>query len=186
MDRKCRPWRRQPWAKLNCDRTHCSPVTGATPTRAPRHSTTAGFGPGDLGRLDPEGYLYVVDRLKDMIITGGENVYSAEVEQAIYTFPGVAQAAVIGIPSQAWGEEVHTVIVPQPGAVLDRAALMLHLRDCLAGYKCPKSIDIRQEPLPIAGTNKVNKRALRETYSTTSYSGGSGSPTPGGGSSTPS
>jgi len=116
---------------------------------------------GDLGHLDEDGFLTIVDRLKDMIITGGENVYSAEVEAAIYAFPGVAQCAVIGIADPLWGETVHAIVSPSPGALLDADAIIAHCRALIAGYKCPRSVDVRGSPLPLSGANKIDKPALR-------------------------
>jgi long-chain acyl-CoA synthetase len=136
--------------------------------RNPQQTATAlvdgWFRSGDLGYIDAAGYVFVVDRLKDMIITGGENVYSAEVEDVIRSLPGVAQVAVIGIPSAAWGEQVHAIVVPEANVVLDVAVINAGVRQRLGGYKCPKSIEIRTEPLPVTGTNKLNKRALREPH----------------------
>lgn len=122
------------------------------------------FRSGDIGYIDEGGYIFVVDRSKDMIITGGENVYSAEVEHVIGSLPGVAQVAVIGVPSAAWGEQVHAIVVPHAGTILDAATLHAGIRQQLGAYKCPKSIEIRTEPLPLTGTNKINKRALRAAY----------------------
>jgi long-chain acyl-CoA synthetase len=119
---------------------------------------------GDAGRIDERGYLYLVDRVKDMIVTGGENVYSSEVENALSKHPDVAQVAVIGIPSEAWGEAVHAIVVLKPGAASDEAALKHWTRDLIAGYKVPKSIEFRAEPLPLSGAMKVLKRELREPY----------------------
>ena len=119
---------------------------------------------GDLGYRDAEGYIFLVDRLKDMIITGGENVYSSEVEEAIYAFPGVAQCAVIGIPHPKWGETVHAIVVGSPGIEIDGDALLSHCRERIAGYKCPRSIEVRGEPLPLSGANKINKPALRAPF----------------------
>jgi len=119
---------------------------------------------GDAGFLDAEGYLFLVDRLKDMIVTGGENVYSVEVENALHEHPGVLECAVFGVPHPRWGEAVHAVIVPRPGAVLDETSLLAHCRARIAGYKCPKSFDIRAEPLPRSGVGKVQKRALRAPW----------------------
>lgn len=116
---------------------------------------------GDAARMDDEGYITVVDRLKDMIITGGENVYSAEVENALSRHPGVAACAVIGVPSEQWGEAVHAVVVPRAGASLDAAALREHCRTLIAGYKVPKSVEFRAE-LPLSRVGKVMKSALRE------------------------
>jgi len=119
---------------------------------------------GDAGYLDAEGYLYLVDRVKDMIVTGGENVYSAEVESAISTHPDVEQVAVIGIPSEQWGESVHAIVVPKEGATLTEAEVIAHARERIAGYKVPKSVEIRSEPLPLSGALKVLKRELRAPY----------------------
>ncbi|ORA79968.1 long-chain-fatty-acid--CoA ligase [Mycobacterium malmoense] len=125
---------------------------------------------GDLARMDEHGYLFIIDRLKDMIITGGENVYSAEVENALARHPAVAAAAVIGVPDDRWGERVHAVIVLRP----DRAAAQEgqegivesigeHCRALIAGYKVPRSMEFVTE-LPISGAGKVLKRELRERY----------------------
>ena len=119
---------------------------------------------GDAGRMDERGYVYLVDRVKDMIVTGGENVYSAEVENALSSHPDVAQVAVIGIPSQAWGEAVHAVVVVAPGADLKEDDLKAWGRERIAGYKVPKSFDLRSEPLPLSGAMKVLKRELRAPY----------------------
>ena len=118
---------------------------------------------GDGGYLDQNGYLYVVDRLKDMIITGGENVYSAEVENAIAQHDAVATNSVIAIPSDTWGESVHAVIVLKPGATLTLAELQAHCRTLIAGYKCPKSIEFK-EHLPMSPVGKVLKTVLREPH----------------------
>jgi long-chain acyl-CoA synthetase len=117
---------------------------------------------GDLGRLDPDGYLYLLDRKKDVIVTGGENVYSAEVEEVLYRHPLVIEAAVFGVPDERWGEAVHAVVstrVPaEPAEIID------HCRGHIAGFKLPKSIDVTTEPLPKSGAGKILKRALREPY----------------------
>ncbi len=116
---------------------------------------------GDLGYLDGDGFLFIVDRLKDMIITGGENVYSAEVENAVYQVPGVAMCAVIGLPDPKWGEAVHAIVVPKEGFTLDEAEIMAHCREQLAGYKCPRTVEIQHEPLPLSGAAKILKHQLR-------------------------
>lgn len=118
---------------------------------------------GDAGHLDEHGYLYVVDRLKDMIVTGGENVYSAEVENAVARHPAVAQCAVIGVPDPDWGERVHAVVVLHPGADLTTAELRAHTKTLVAGYKAPRSLDI-VEALPMSGAGKILKRELRQKY----------------------
>ena len=119
---------------------------------------------GDGGRMDEEGYVYIVDRLKDMIITGGENVYSAEVENAIATHDDVAEVAVIGIPDERWGEAVHAVVVPRAGRTLTPEQIVAHCRGLIAGYKCPRSVEIRTTSLPLSGAGKVMKTQLREPF----------------------
>jgi long-chain acyl-CoA synthetase len=119
---------------------------------------------GDGGIMDDDGYLYIVDRLKDMIVTGGENVYSAEVESAISLMPGVAEVAVIGIPDERWGETIHAAVVPRPGAELTPEAVIAHARTLIAPFKCPRSVEIRDTPLPLSGAGKVLKTVLREPF----------------------
>ncbi len=119
---------------------------------------------GDAGYLDEHGYLYLVDRVKDMIVSGGENVYSTEVESALSTHPSVATVAVIGIPDDKWGESVHAIVIPKEGEAEDAASLMAHCRERIAAYKCPKSFEFRHEPLPLTGAGKVLKRELRAPY----------------------
>ena len=119
---------------------------------------------GDAGHMDADGYVYVADRVKDMIVTGGENVYSIEVERALYSHPAVMQAAVIGIPSEAWGEEVHGIVVPRPGHSASAEDLIAHCRTRIGGYKCPKSITFRDEPLPVGPAGKVQKNVLRDPF----------------------
>ncbi len=119
---------------------------------------------GDAGYLDSDGYLFLVDRVKDMIVTGGENVYSAEVESALSTHPAVAQVAVIGIPDDKWGEAVHAIVVLNPGMEVTPDELIAHCREHIAGYKVPKSVEFRTEPLPLSGAMKVLKRELRAPY----------------------
>jgi long-chain acyl-CoA synthetase len=119
---------------------------------------------GDAGYVDEEGYLFLVDRVKDMIVTGGENVYSVEVENAIASHPAVAQVAVIGIPSEKWGEAVHAIVVLHEGADASDTEIVEHCREWIAGYKVPKSVEFRAEPLPLSGAMKVLKRELRDPY----------------------
>jgi len=119
---------------------------------------------GDGGRMDELGLVYVVDRLKDMIVTGGENVYSGEVESALAKHPAVAQCAVIGVPDPRWGERVHAVIVPRPGALIAADEVLTHCRGLIAGYKCPKTVELRTEPLPLSAAGKVLKHVLRAPY----------------------
>jgi len=117
---------------------------------------------GDGGYMDDEGFVFVVDRIKDMIITGGENVYSAEVENAIYQHPAVAMCAVIGVPDERWGERVHAVVSLKPGQTTTEADIVAHCRRVIAGYKCPRSVSVRAEPLPLSGAGKVLKTVLRK------------------------
>jgi long-chain acyl-CoA synthetase len=119
---------------------------------------------GDGAYMDDEGFVFIVDRLKDMIISGGENVYSAEVENAISLLPGVGEVAVIGVPDERWGERVHAIIVPKAGTVLTADEVMEHCRVQIAGYKCPRSVEFRDTPLPLSGAGKILKRELREPY----------------------
>ena len=120
---------------------------------------------GDAGYLDEEGYLFIVDRLKDMIVSGGENVYSAEVENAIASHPAVAQVAVIGVPHEKWGEAVHAVIVGKPGTERPTAEdIIAHCKRSIASYKAPKSVEFIDGPLPMSGIMKVQKAKLREPH----------------------
>ncbi|MGZ4671089.1 MAG: AMP-binding enzyme, partial [Ilumatobacteraceae bacterium] len=119
---------------------------------------------GDLGYLNERQYLFVVDRAKDMIVSGGENVYSVEVEDVLYHHPAVSEAAVFGVPDEKWGEAVHAIVVPHPGASVTGDELRDHCRGFLAGYKVPKAIDIASEPLPKSGPGKILKRVLRDRY----------------------
>jgi len=119
---------------------------------------------GDLATVDEENYIYIVDRAKDMIISGGENIYSVEVENALYTHPAVLEVAVIGIPNGMWGEAVHAVVVCKPGMSVTDEELIAHARTQIAGYKVPRSIEFQSEALPKSGAGKILKRDLREKY----------------------
>ena len=119
---------------------------------------------GDGGYMDDDGFIYVVDRVKDMIISGGENVYSVEVENALTQHPAVAQCAVIGIPNEKWGEQVHAVVVTRSGAKVTATELIDFSKTLIAGYKCPRSVDISENPLPLSGAGKVLKRELRKPF----------------------
>ncbi|MBN8492003.1 MAG: fatty acid--CoA ligase [Burkholderiales bacterium] len=118
---------------------------------------------GDAGYLDADGYVYIHDRVKDMIISGGENVYPAEVENAIYGHPDVAEVAVIGVPDDTWGEAVKAVVVPRPGRQIEPASIIAWARERIAGFKVPKSVDVLPE-LPRNPTGKILRRALRAPY----------------------
>lgn len=116
---------------------------------------------GDVGVMDDAGFVRVVDRLKDMIVTGGENVFCAEVESVIADHPAVAYCAVIGLPDAKWGERVHAVIGLRAKETLALEALVAHCRARIAGYKCPKSMEITTEPLPLSAVGKIRKDVLR-------------------------
>jgi long-chain acyl-CoA synthetase len=119
---------------------------------------------GDGGYLDDEGFLYVVDRMKDMIVSGGENVYSAEVEEALYSHPAVAECAVIGVPDDTWGERVHAVVRLKPHTSATDAELIAACHSRIANYKCPRSVTIQSTPLPVSGAGKILKAELRKPY----------------------
>ena len=119
---------------------------------------------GDAGRLDDEGYLFMADRVKDMIVTGGENVYTIEVEAAISSHPAVTQVAVVGLPDEMWGERVHAVVVCDAGAVTEDE-LSAHARQTIAGFKVPKTWAFQTDPLPLSAAGKVLKRELRARFS---------------------
>ena len=118
---------------------------------------------GDAGFRDADGYLYIHDRVKDMIVSGAENVYPAEVENAIMSHPGVADVAVIGVPSDKWGETPKAVVVRAAGGDLTEEELLVHCRKHLAGFKCPTSVDWVDE-LPRNPSGKVLKKDLRAPY----------------------
>jgi long-chain acyl-CoA synthetase len=119
---------------------------------------------GDAGFLDEAGYLYIADRVKDMIITGGENVYSVDVERALHEHPDVRECAVIGIPDPVWVEAVHAVVVLEPGAVADERGLDTHVRGLIAGYKVPRSYQFVEGPLPTTPVGKIRKNVLRDPF----------------------
>jgi long-chain acyl-CoA synthetase len=119
---------------------------------------------GDAAVMDEEGYVYIVDRIKDMIISGGENIYSTEVENALSLMPGVAEVAVIGIPDDKWGERVHAIVVPREGATVTPEAVTAWAREKIAGYKVPRSVHISAQRLPLSGAGKVLKNELRAPH----------------------
>lgn len=121
---------------------------------------------GDIGYVDEGGYLFVQDRIKDMIVTGGENVYSAEVETALAEHPAVAAVAVIGLPDEQWGERVHAAIILQNEAIATVEEIRHHAKSSIAAYKVPRTIEF-VDTLPVSGTGKILKRALKAKYSTT-------------------
>jgi acyl-CoA synthetase (AMP-forming)/AMP-acid ligase II len=118
---------------------------------------------GDAGYLNDEGFLFLVDRVKDMIISGGENIYSAEVENAVSTHPAVDEVAVIGLPDPKWTEIVHAVVRCKPGQSVTEEELKAHCREWIAGYKIPKSIGFSDQPLPKTPVGKIDKVALRNS-----------------------
>jgi long-chain acyl-CoA synthetase len=117
---------------------------------------------GDLGYMDEEAFVFLVDRAKDMIVSGGENVYSTEVEDVLYRHPAVLEAAVFGVPDAKWGEAVHAVVVPRAPVTADE--LIAHCRAAIGAYKVPRRIDLRAQPLPKSGAGKVLKRELRAPF----------------------
>jgi fatty-acyl-CoA synthase len=121
------------------------------------------FHTGDGGDLDEGGYLTISDRKKDVIISGGENVSSIEVEDALFSHPAVAEVAVIGVPDERWGESVRAIVVPRSGTVISEPEVIQFCRDRLGGFQCPRGVTF-VEALPRTATGKVLKRALRETY----------------------
>jgi fatty-acyl-CoA synthase len=133
------------------------------PAMTARSFRNGWFHSGDLGVMSEDGYLTVVDRKKDMIKTGGENVASREVEEAIYQLDGVAEAAVFGIAHPRWVEAVVAAVVPKPGASLTGEAVIRHTRELLAGYKTPKRVVI-VDALPRNPSGKILKRQLREEH----------------------
>jgi acyl-CoA synthetase (AMP-forming)/AMP-acid ligase II len=118
---------------------------------------------GDAGYLDEDGYVYVHDRVKDMIVSGAENIYPAEVESALFGHPAVADVAVFGVPDERWGEAVKAAVVLKPGATATADELIGFARSRIAGYKLPKSIDFIPE-LPRNPSGKILKRELRKPY----------------------
>ena len=121
------------------------------------------FHTGDAGYFDEEGFLFIHDRVKDMIVSGGENVYPAEVENAIFGHPGVADVAVIGVPDEKWGEAVKAIIVAKEGENPSAEDIIAWARERIAGYKLPKSVDYI-DALPRNPSGKILRKDLREPY----------------------
>jgi len=117
---------------------------------------------GDLGYLDEESHLFLVDRAKDMIVSGGENIYSTEVEDALGSYPGVEEVAVFGVPDERWGESVYAVVYTRKEITSDE--LTAHCREQIAGFKMPRCIELRTEPLPKSAAGKILKRELRQPH----------------------
>jgi acyl-CoA synthetase (AMP-forming)/AMP-acid ligase II len=118
---------------------------------------------GDIAYRDDEGFYYICDRKNDMIISGGMNIYPAEIEAALEQHPGIFDVAVFGIPSAEWGEQVHATVVLAPGAALSEADVIAYAREHLAAYKCPRAVTFARE-LPRTGSGKLLKRELRAPY----------------------
>jgi long-chain acyl-CoA synthetase len=121
------------------------------------------FHTGDAGYMDGDGYVYIYDRVKDMIISGGENIYPAEVENALFGHPAIADVAVIGVPDEKWGEAVKAVVVKKPGIEVSIAELIEFARSRIGGFKVPRSIDF-VDALPRNPSGKILKRELRKPY----------------------
>jgi len=119
---------------------------------------------GDAGYMDEDGFLFLVDRVKDMIVTGGENVFSAEVENALSIHPKILESIVIGIPSDAWGEAVHAIIRLSENETITELEIIAHCKENIAGYKVPKSIEFRTAPFPMTGAGKYKKNELRDPF----------------------
>jgi len=118
----------------------------------------------DVGYMDEDGAIYITDRLKDMIVTGGENVYSIEVENVVYRHPAVAECAIIGVPHERWGESVHAIVFLKSGADLSLQELVAFCGEHIARYKCPKSLDVVPSPLPRSAAGKILKTELRAPH----------------------
>jgi acyl-CoA synthetase (AMP-forming)/AMP-acid ligase II len=122
------------------------------------------FRTGDVGYQTADGYFYILDRMKDMIVTGGENVYSGEVEAVLYQHPAVREVAVFGVPDPKWGELVAACVVVKTKTALTVDELTEHCRRLLASYKIPRHIEFSESELPKSGSGKILKRALRERF----------------------
>ena len=122
------------------------------------------YASGDVAWADDDGYLFIVDRAKDMIISGGENIYTTEVENAIFRNPAVLEVAVFGIPHETFGEMVHAEVVTKAGATVTADEIVATCREQIAGYKVPRSVNVRSEALPKSGAGKILKRDLRAPY----------------------
>jgi long-chain acyl-CoA synthetase len=118
---------------------------------------------GDGAWMDEDGFVTIVDRVKDMIISGGENIYSREVENAVHAHPAVRECAVIGVPDEKWGEAVLAIVTLKTGATLTEAELIAHCHTLIANYKCPRRVEFR-DALPLSGAGKILKGTLREPY----------------------
>jgi malonyl-CoA/methylmalonyl-CoA synthetase len=147
----------------SCLRAKPARSKSAAPMSSRAFTPDGWFKTGDVGRFDAKGYLFLVGRAKDLIISGGFNVYPAEVESELDKLPGVAESAVVGVPHADFGEGVLAVVVPLVGATLDDQALIATLKERLAGYKVPKRILLADE-LPRNAMGKVQKNLLRQAH----------------------
>ena len=144
-------------------RIGCVSYLNAKPLDAETLDTKGFFRTGDVGRLDEDGYLFITDRAKDMIVSGGVNIYPAEIEAALEQHPAIYDVAVFGIPSEEWGEAVHATVVLAPGTSLTADEIKTFGKEHLASYKVPRSVDFLEE-LPRTGSGKILKRQLRAPY----------------------
>jgi acyl-CoA synthetase (AMP-forming)/AMP-acid ligase II len=119
---------------------------------------------GDAGYMDADGFVFLVDRVKDMIVSGGENVYSAETENAVMNHPAVQQVVVVGIPSDKWGEQVHAEVILKEGHTATEDEIIAIAGEYIANYKCPRSVTFRTDPFPLSGAGKILKRDVRKIY----------------------
>ncbi len=147
------------WASSSCAAPASWPVTGASRRRRPRSCAVTDTGPGDPVYRDEQSYIFLVDRAKDMIVSGGENSYSTEVEEAPSSHPGVEEVAISGVPGPRWGEAVYMVVHSRQQVTPDELAA--HCRQRIAGFKVPRRID---EPLPKSAAGKILERELREPH----------------------
>jgi long-chain acyl-CoA synthetase len=114
--------------------------------------------------MDEDGFVFLVDRMKDMIVSGGENIYSAEVENALSSHVDIVECAVIGIPHEKWGETVHAIVRLRAGATVSSDEIIAHCQIQIARYKCPRTVEVRTQPLPLSGAGKILKTELRKPY----------------------
>lgn len=146
---------------------HVMPGYWGLPEETAAAFTDGWFRSGDAARTDEDGYVHIVDRIKDMIISGGENIYPAEIEDRILAHPDVAECAVIGVPDERWGEVPRAVVVPREGATVDPDDVLASLAGRLAPYKIPKSV-VLAEALPRTASGKLLKARVRQRYGTDS------------------
>ena len=118
---------------------------------------------GDAARMDEDGYIRIVDRLKDMIVSGGENVFSIEVENAVSSHPAVRECAVFGIPDEKWGEAIHVVVVCKAGHSATADDIIAHCKTLIANFKCPRSVEFR-DAMPMSAAGKIQKSVMRAEY----------------------